>query len=845
MSQPRRSQFNLLRLLIVPGSVILALAGSGLLGWAADGRVSVAVVDADSGEALAARLYLTSDNQTPYYFQIADSDANAGASAVKYEKQNWLDKLSTEYHTTVSAHPCYAQVPSGRYTLVVERGKNYRPVTRAFEVTDREVPLKISLQRWSDPAASGWYSGDTHLHRTVDELRNVLLAEDLNVALPLTSWVTFANKPPASGDKNIQDAQLSTLIEVDKLHVIWPRNTEYEIFTVGDKRHTLGALFVLGHQNSLQQSVPPWHRVMEGLRKAEPRVLYDMDKLDWPFAMLLPTLGENCLYELANNHIWRTKFAFKDWNTAAPAYLRPPFGAQVGGHRAWLDYTHGMYYTLLNCGLRLPPSAGTANGVHPVPAGFGRVYVHLPDGFSFDAWMNGLKQGRSFVSTGPMLSATANDMDAGHVFRRESSSQQPIKLSMEVVSEQPLLYGEVLVYGSPQQLLRAQNAPTDKGAFRSQISHEFVPDRSGWFAIRFWESSADGQVRFAHSAPWYVEIDQQPVQIERYEKEYLVDRMRQEIARSNGVVSAEAMQEYRSALEFYQALPEVKRTSTGARASQTKVEHDAWLDNMIIDHRFTASEVQAATGLDMPRAEAEVRLRALKTRDPSNQARVLPYPGGRHPRRGFLDGAIEPQRETKVSIFAPWKDGGYVVVDVPEAIFSNLGLTYLAHTHIPTIWDKLEQPLARLEWSQATDGYSVRRKLPNGIEIASHVTSRDDGADMRIELTNGTAAMLTGLRVQVCTMLKGAVGFNWQQPLESIVDGPTIAIRGLDDRDQPSNRWIVTYWTPNQRVWTNPPVPCIHSDPIFPDCAPGATVTVSGTLRFYEGDDVRKIMIAR
>ncbi len=93
-------------------------------------------------------------------------------------------------------------------------------------------------------AASGWYSGDTHLHRTVDELRNVLLAEDLNVALPLTSWVTFANKPPASGDKNIQDAQLSSLIEIDKQHVIWPRNTEYEIFTVGDKRHTLGALFV-------------------------------------------------------------------------------------------------------------------------------------------------------------------------------------------------------------------------------------------------------------------------------------------------------------------------------------------------------------------------------------------------------------------------------------------------------------------------------------------------------------------------------------------------------------------------------------------------------------------------
>ena len=230
------------------------------------------------------------------------------------------------------------------------------------------------------------------------------------------------------------------------------------------------------------------------------------------------------------------------------------------------------------------------------------------------------------------------------------------------------------------------------------------------------------------------------------------------------------------------------------------------------------------------------KLRALKSL--AESVRVLPYPGGRHPRRGFLDGALHPQRETKISVFPPWKEGGYVVVDVPEAVFSNLGLTYLAHTHIPTIWDDQEQPLQRLEWSETADGYSVCRQLPNGIEIASQVTRRDDGVDMRIDLTNGTQAQLTGLRVQVCTLLKGAVGFNLQQPLESIVEGPYIAVRGVDNREQPTNRWIVTHWIPNQRVWTNPPVPCIHSDPLFPDCAPGETVTVSGSLRFYEGENV-------
>ena len=72
---------------------------------------------------------------------------------------------------------------------------------------------------------------------------------------------------------------------------------------------------------------------------------------------------------------------------------------------------------------------------------------------------------------------------------------------------------------------------------------------------------------------------------------------------------------------------------------------------------------------------------------------VLPYPGGRHPRIGFRDGAIRPQRETKASVFAPWADGGYAVADVPEAVWfeptpSKPELLYLAHTHVPTTWDR-------------------------------------------------------------------------------------------------------------------------------------------------------------
>ena len=69
----------------------------------------------------------------------------------------------------------------------------------------------------------------------------------------------------------------------------------------------------------------------------------------------------------------------------------------------WIDFGFKSYYALLNCGFKLRPTAGTASGVHPVPLGYGRVYVECPDGFSYDTWMKNLNAGRSFVTTGPML----------------------------------------------------------------------------------------------------------------------------------------------------------------------------------------------------------------------------------------------------------------------------------------------------------------------------------------------------------------------------------------------------------------------------------------------------------
>ena len=171
-----------------------------------------------------------------------------------------------------------------------------------------------------------------------------------------------------------------------------------------------------------------------------------------------------------------------------------------------------------------------------------------------------------------------------------------------------------------------------------------------------------------------------------------------------------------------------------------------WLENMVWYHRFTTDEVSAATGL-----KAEDVLAALnkfgisptsKPRRPKDAPLlVLPYPGGRHPRSGFLDGAVRPQRETKVTVFTPWDEHSYVVVDVPEAIWSNLGLTYLAHTHVPTIWSKQGVELEPLEWNRRADGaLDIERKLPNGISFGARVVPRREA----VYIDRGTEAVLEG-----------------------------------------------------------------------------------------------------
>ena len=269
--------------------------------------------------------------------------------------------------------------------------------------------------------------------------------------------------------------------------------------------------------------------------------------------------------------------------------------------------------------------------------------------------------------------------------------------------------------------------------------------------------------------------------------------------------------------------------------TQTLAHLDFWLENMVY-HGYTLDEIIGVTAL--PRVTLEQCIARLdrENRRVADNARikVLPFPGGRHPRIGFLEGAIDPLRGTKVSIFPPWEGGGHVVLDIPEAIFSNLGLTFLAHTHIPAIWNTRNIVVENQDWIVQEDGSLCSQwRLENGIAFGAQVSPQRNYVDLELWLENGTEMPLTELRTQICLLLKEAPGFNEQNNERKRFEAPVAMVKSRD-----AECWILLAFEHCGRTWGNEHSPCIHSDPVLPNAAPGARVAARGLLRFYEGDDI-------
>jgi peptidoglycan/xylan/chitin deacetylase (PgdA/CDA1 family) len=507
--------------------------------------------DAATRQALPARLYIHGDDGKWYFPKSVSRDG----SAVFYNRRSGFNTNAVEMHTTLSAHPFHLELPSGRYTFTIERGKEYFPESREVVVGREPLKLAFDLRRWINLAEQGWYSGDAHNHRDPAEIPNVMLAEDINVGLPMVDWTTVSTVAPAASDRGFSGKFGNAPINLDATHVWYPRNTEYEIFRVGQRNHTLGAFLIVNHRTRFEMPVLPLQAVAEKARAEG--ALIDLEKHNWPWSIAIVPLLKVDLFELANNHHWQNQYAITNWAVPAPAWMGLS-GSGTDNERDWTLYGFQTYYALLNCGFPLRPTAGTANGVHPVPLGYSRVYVKLDGPFSYDAWIRGLGAGRSFVTTGPMLLAKINGEQPGFTFK-PTAVPQSCRVTGSVQSDQPLESIEVIVNGQVARKLTPQNQRMSTGAYETKIESEVGVEESSWIVLRCFETRPGGRFRFAHTAPWRVEMEGRPLRARRLEADWLVQRVKEEIERSRSLLPAAALEEYQQALQIYERIAQNAR----------------------------------------------------------------------------------------------------------------------------------------------------------------------------------------------------------------------------------------------------------------------------------------------
>lgn len=282
----------------------------------------------------------------------------------------------------------------------------------------------------------------------------------------------------------------------------------------------------------------------------------------------------------------------------------------------------------------------------------------------------------------------------------------------------------------------------------------------------------------------------------------------------------------------YSSRKAINTLSPEQEATRENLEY--WVDNMRRFHNFSWEEVSEVTGHTVTEIQALAQsfTAPIETRD--DRITVLPYPGGRHPRIGFLEGMIDPMRGTKLSVFLPWDKSQYAILDLPEAIFYQLGLAFLGHTHVPTVWDYKKVNIENSDWVVEDDGACRNTwKLPNGIDISAIVTPLRDSVEMELIVENGSEEDLEFINGQVCIMLKGATEFDEQTRDNKILTDEIAAVHS-EEKD----RWILTRWDQLRRTWANVNCPCLHFDPILNPCKVGETVRVKGRIWFHEGSEL-------
>jgi hypothetical protein len=447
------------------------------------GRLEIHVRDAATGRFTACRLNVVGPDGNYYQpetnclapYGLTSEWPKAGAWGNRREKGPYR-YLGRFFYTTGAVE---VAVPPGQARLEAAKGFEFAPTAQTIEIAAGQAKaVELLLTRTADASQFGYFGGDPHFHfpRRTDQDDNTMLAllaaEDLHFGALLAynePMGPYAGLMEKLDSPQLRGLGLASVRERDGYALI--SGQEYRSTTYG---HLLLYL-------------------RDGL--VFPAERFNAD--DWPVfgevAREVQSAGGLAIQ--AHGGYAQEVYADGALGTVKAVELLQ-FGIYRGlGLADWYD--------MLNTGYRFPITAAS-----DWPAcrflGDCRTFVRAKARPSFPDWLRGAAEGRSFVSSGPLLLLELDGQGPGARFDKAGpgphTATARLRLRCEVT---PVTHAQLIVNG---QVVQTWTVPAgqQQGAWW-EAERRLELREPSWIAARAWSTTPAGQPDAeAHTNPVYV-----------------------------------------------------------------------------------------------------------------------------------------------------------------------------------------------------------------------------------------------------------------------------------------------------------------------------------------------------